>query len=373
MKNTIFLLLASALLACSCGHKSNFSIEGHLQANDFDGKTIYMYDVQQQILDSATIHNGAFSFRGWVDDPYFVQLVCQASPNGEQYGIRLIVEPGQIYADLFADSLAGTPLNEEYYQFPNDPKITTFRDQMQECLALYKTAQTKADKDRAEQAYDSIARLWNQALLDKAERTLASHPDDILGAYAFCLIAGQSDPTTGQPSIDVDQLKKRMASLHPIVANFYPTQQILKQLESVDRTAVGQHFVDFEGIDIATNQKSSLAQMINGKIAIVDFWASWCGPCRQEIKDHLIDLYDKYASKGVVVLGVDISDRPEKHLEAVAELGIKYPQLRCDDSRPAEIYGITGIPHIMLISPDGTIIARDLRGPAIEDALKKLL
>lgn len=357
----------------ACGPKTNYSIEGHLAANDFEGKQIYMYDVEQRLLDSAVVEKGEFRFEGWVEEPYFVQLVSQPTANGEQYGMRLIVERGAIYADLFADSLSGTELNDEYYQFPNDPEIARYRDAMQEWMVSYKTAEGAAEKARAERTYDSLARLWNGALLAKAERTLEAHSEDLLGAYAFCLIAGQTDPTTGRPTADVAALRRRMSTLSPVVANFAPTLQIVEQLEGMMRTNSGAHYADFEGVDLSSGERRKLSQYVEGKVAIVDFWASWCGPCRQEIKEYLKDLHERYAPKGVVVLGVDISDRPEKHREAVAELGITYPQLRCDDNGVAELYGINSIPHILLIAADGTIVARNLRGAAIEEALKKLL
>ena len=142
--------------------------------------------------------------------------------------------------------------------------------------------------------------------------------------------------------------------------------------EKEKATAVGTMFTDFEVECDGKTQK--LSDFVGkGQYVLVDFWASWCGPCRAEIP-NLIDVYNKYKDKNLNVLGVTVSDRVEDSKGAIEELGINYPQIMGEQSGVgAEVYGIMGIPHIILFGPDGTILARDLRGEMIEIAVKQHL
>ena len=102
---------------------------------------------------------------------------------------------------------------------------------------------------------------------------------------------------------------------------------------------------------------------------LADFWASWCVPCLDEIPS-VISLYDKYKDKGLKVIGVTVRDAPEKSESIVQKLGIPFPQIY--ESKPLSIYGVNAIPHTILFAPDGTILARGLRGDELGKKLKEI-
>ena len=166
-----------------------------------------------------------------------------------------------------------------------------------------------------------------------------------------------------------EEQEKVLASLGDKVREDSFVQQVTRTLAAKKATQAGQQFIDFTVVQDPDNEAESTVRFSDyvgkGKYVLVDFWASWCGPCKAEIP-NIRAVYDKYAGEDFDVLSVAVWDKPAATAKAAAELGITWNQIVNAQQIPTDLYGIEGIPHVMLVGPDGVILDRDLRGDGIE-------
>ena len=148
-------------------------------------------------------------------------------------------------------------------------------------------------------------------------------------------------------------------------------QEAMKTWQIQAETGEGKIFKDFSAE--YEGKVTKLSDYVGkGKYVLVDFWASWCGPCRAEIP-NLIKVYNQYKGEKFEVLGVATWDKPEDTKKAIEQMGIPYPQMLNAQQAGSDAYGISGIPQIILFGPDGKIVKRNLRGAGVEQAVAEAL
>ena len=362
MKKINAIICAAAFLAlmASCGGKNQFTINGSVGEGQ-NGKMVYIFnqDDLRTPKDSMLVADGKFTFQGTVDTAWIATLTTREAVLAE-----LIVEPGTIVVKH--ESIGGTPLNDTLQAFVSSLDISSIESQMEDLFPLYYNAPDAKTRAEVEHVLDSLDMLRINLTQEACRGLYQRNGDNMLGVWAMRTMVQEGEFT-------YSQLDSIIGAASPLVAGDKQVQKKLAQLRAIDATSAGKHYTDIQGVD------GKLSDLIDGKLALVDFYASWCGPCRNEIRDNLVPLWKKYQKKGLVIVGLNVWERGDAaarkaaHEKVMADLGITYPQL-VDSTRTAtDTYGVQGIPQIMLIGPDGTILARDLRGAAIEEAITKAL
>lgn len=357
-KIIVVCIVATMCVACN-GGKNKYVINGIVPDGILNGETVFMTDYNVGIIiDSATVINGKFTFEGNVDEDMVIKLTLR------NLYAEFILEKGVISVDL-SDSYSaqGTPLNNKLNEFT--VRSTSLVMEARDKLSNMDGSVSAAEKQELQ---GLIVDELFQKIDELSVSILKEHPNDALGALIFySWMQNQME----QSSEKFNEASKYVGEY---VMNFGPVKQMKEYYEDLDKTAEGKPFVDFT-IEKGNPDGSavSLSDYVGkGKYVLVDFWASWCKPCRME-SPVIAEVYNKYKGDRFEVIGVAVWDNRENTLSAIAEDNIIWPQILDGQAVPTEAYGIRGIPHIILFGPDGTILARDLRGDNLRKKVAEVM
>ncbi|HML70348.1 MAG TPA: TlpA disulfide reductase family protein [Macellibacteroides fermentans] len=377
MKKFLFLA-ASAIALISCSTKPSYQLTGKVAGANFNGKYVYMYEFgvrDAAPLDSALVQEGAFLFKGDQASPAlrvirFSQADMESiSPRqtgpgqNRPYSATIVLENAPILVTLDTVSVvAGTIENEAIQAFTTEmEKINAEEVAFASSIGNFDslTAEAKAEVEKKSEA------LFNRRL-DFAGKYASENPTKLSGAYVFRSFSSYLDEAVQQEIIaKADSTFKAVPGIDRVIA----------RLEVLGKVAVGQKFTDFEMADMEGNMHKLSEYVGQGKIVLIDFWASWCPPCRKEMP-ALVELYKKYNKKGFEIVGVSLDKDKDAWVEGVKNMHMEWKQLsdlKFWESEGAALYGVNSIPHTVLVDKDGTILAKNLHGEELNTKLAELI
>ncbi len=370
----IFLLLLTAvtIVACNKVGENEFIIAGKADGIE-NGVAVYLQKQDSTGLvqvDTVKVENGKFKFEGKVTEPaiYFLEV------DKIQGKAVLVLENGEITVAVRKDTIGkskvgGTYSNDKLDAYASDSEKIQKRMMAFQTANMAKFNEANAQKDTA-----TINGLMkeNMAFQKEFEKLSMDHMEKNPKSFLSVLFLEQF---LNQPNQDTAKLKKLYDALDPSLKNTKAGKKIKKNMDAINSTAVGSVAPDFSAPGV-NGKMISLKESL-GKITIVDFWASWCAPCRAE-NPNVVAIYNEFHAKGLNIIGVSLDRDGEaaKWKEAIANDKLAWTQvsnLKFWQDPIAMTYNIKSIPATFLLDANGKIIAKDLRGAELKAKIASLL
>lgn len=364
------------LAALSANAQNGFVLSGKLAGNHEGKKVILSYPSpasKYRIKDSTVVKNGSFSFKGKIADVVQAELVMSAPGKEIDRADWQRFEEMDLQIFFLENknmSLRGTNIKQG--------RITG--GAVQKDYELLK-AQLKPFEDKGRplsKKYIGYVKENNQAAMDELQPRLRAigqeksrvnddfflkHPDSYISLYILNDQGGTENPA----------FKQRFNTLSPRIKNSAMGRELTTVFNALMSVEVGKPAKDF--IQNDTEGRPISLSSFRGRYILLDFWASWCGPCRSE-NPNVLKAYEKFKGENFEIIAVSLDDKKEPWLKAIQTDGLPWihvSDLKGTKNQVAVMYGVTGIPQNFLISPEGVILAKGLRGEALEKQLAELI
>lgn len=357
----ILAILGLALAIVSCqSAKNEYSINGSISGVE-TGKVYLqkLVDGQPQSIDTAEVVDGKFVFKGKMEIPDIRILRL----NEQDYFAQFFLDNAKINVQAKKDSLRNTKItgspSQDIFQIYIDEMEKLNKDVMT-IQQKFQAAQSSGNSNEAEKA-----KIEYQAMMDNnkvyTKNFVKENSASVVSAYiALIQLANQ---------VEADELDSIASRFAPEIGTSEYVVKIKEMVAEQKKTAVGVVAPDFTMND--QEDKPVQLSSLRGKVVMIDFWASWCAPCRQE-NPNVVKLYEQYHSKGFEILGVSLDRSKDDWLNAIKDdklTWIHVSDLQYWQNAAARLYGVNSIPQTYLLDQDGKIIAKGLRS---EELAKKL-
>ncbi len=375
MKHSLIALLLLMMVLSVSAQEMKFVLKGSVPATTKKYNALLSWDNGGN-GEEVKVINGKFTINGTLSSPGIATLSLQeADPKPgkefsrleyEQNTLSLFVDSGVITVTtktlLWDAVVKGSAVVNDYnnYQHQIQP-LSRLESKFGEVYDTYFKAKKEELAKDVFELYTGMADLYYKEQL----QFVKMNPSSFVSLYLIQQAIGSNpDAAKGEPMF---------ALLSPSLQNSEKGKELNELIELGRKTMVGKQAIDFTQPD--TNGNNISLSSFKGKYVLVDFWASWCAPCRKE-SPNLVKAYEKYRNKNFEILGVTLDENKEKWLKAINDDHYTWTQvgdIKGWENAAARVYGIQGIPFNLLLDPNGVIIARNLRGEALEKKLEEVL
>lgn len=370
MKKIIVVIVALfTIVACNKVEKNEFIIEGTAKGFE-NGKKLFLQIRGEEALitqDTITIQDEKFSLKGKIENPDLAFLTLE-----DNNGLPFILEEGVIKIDVMKDSLqnstiGGTTENDIFQKYTDESKvfykkINTFKNANME---KYNAAQTANDTTTMNALQKSI-----EAIQDDLKKIPVSYVDKYNDRFVSIVLL---ENLLMSKALTAEEVKTKFENLKNKFPKTKSSMNITKSLDKMLSVAIGNKALEFSGPS-PDGKIISLKESL-GKATIIDFWASWCGPCRAE-NPNVVAMYTELHPKGLNIIGVSLDKDGDKWKEAIAKDKLEWihiSNLQQWQDPIAQMYSIQQIPSTILLDANGIIVAKDLRGEELKAKVIELL
>ncbi|GAB3715103.1 redoxin domain-containing protein [Flavobacterium koreense] len=382
MKKIVFLIaLSLSILSCSKVKKGEFLISGEAKGLP-NGKMIFL-KTQNDVglvlnVDSAKVQDGKFELKGKVKEPSMFALYIKDI----QQPVPFIMESGEIVVKIDKDSIwkskiSGTDSNDSFQEFNDKSNAIQKRmvDYQNKNIQKLMEAQQKKDNITIESLKSGYVKIQKEM-----DDYMIQYPDENPNSYISLLLV---ERLFSSQDFKYEKVKKTFENLNEELRNTTKGKAISDKLKTIEKNMKNPAAAEkLNSLKLAPDfsAKSPNGTTISlkeslGKVTIIDFWASWCGPCRKE-NPNVVALYNEFHSKGLNIIGVSLDDEATKWKDAIAKDKLTWNQvsnLKGFQDPIAIQYDIQQIPTTFVLDSNGNIVAKDLRGDELKAKVQELL